>query len=309
MSEVANTKASPVVGVIRGDKMQAMFEERLGRRAGQFTTSLISVVNNNKNIAECEPMTVIRAALEAASMDLPINQNLGFAYIVPYNNNKNIDGEWIKVKEAQFQMGYKGFIQLAQRSGQFKTIDTCMVYEGDTDESVTQRLTSIIAPNPPSNTVIGYVAYFELLNGFSKSLHMTKEDVEKHAMRYSQAYKGSKISSNRSSHQTPWQTDFDLMAQKTALKLLLSRFAPLSTEMQRAIEVDQSVVGENGVSYADRSDDIIEGERADEDGKSAILAANGVQGDDEQQSLVDVPPAENEDKEVQGKRATASKKK
>lgn len=277
MSEVANTKANPVVQVIRAEKMKNMFEERLGKRAGQFTTSLISVVNNNKMIAECEPMTVIQAALTAASMDLPINQNLGFAYIVPYNNNKNIDGKWVKVKEAQFQMGYKGFIQLAQRSGQFKTINTTDVREGELKSR--DRMTGELKfewiqddKEREKAPVIGYLAYFELTKGFSKSLYMSKADVEAHAGRYSQAYRGSKNKTNKSSFSTPWEDNFDLMAQKTALKLLLNRFAPLSTEMQEAITADQSVNDGSGARYIDNDPE--SQVKASDDKKSDILAAN-----------------------------------
>ena len=126
MSEVATTNGgevakpvvnkNPVVAMLKDVNVQNMLKERLEKRAGQFTTSLISLVNANKTIAECKPITVIQAALTAAAMDLPINQNLGFAYIVPYKNKG--------VYEAQFQMGWKGFIQLAQRSGKFQTINT-----------------------------------------------------------------------------------------------------------------------------------------------------------------------------------------
>jgi recombination protein RecT len=198
---------NPVVALIRGDKIQQMVHERLGKRAGQFTTSLISLVNANKNIAECNPITVIQAALTAASMDLPINQNLGFAYIVPYKNHGKM--------EAQFQMGWKGFVQLAQRSGKFKTINTTDVRESEvkTRDRMTGELEfNWIADDAErkKQPVIGYLAYFKLLNGFNKSLYMTKAEVEAHAGRYSQAYKAK----GKSSFKSPWETDFDLMAQK-----------------------------------------------------------------------------------------------
>lgn len=256
---------NPVVAMIRGDKIQAMVQERLGKRAGQFTTSLISLVNANKNIAECSPITVIQAALTAASMDLPINQNLGFAYIVPYKNHG--------VMEAQFQMGWKGFVQLAQRSGKFKTINTTDVREGEVKNR--DRMTGELEfawiesdVERKKKPVIGYLAYFQLLNGFNKSLYMTKSEIEQHAGRYSQAYKAR----GKSSFKSPWETDFDLMAQKTALKLLLSKFAPLSTEMQEAIASDQSVDDGTGRKYIDN--DGLDDVGADEDKKAAIVAAN-----------------------------------
>lgn len=257
---------NPVVAMIRGDKMQQMVSERLGKRAGQFTTSLISLVNANKNIAACTPITVIQAALTAASMDLPINQNLGFAYIVPYKNKG--------VMEAQFQMGWKGFVQLAQRSGKFQTINTSDVREGEV--KTRDRMTGVLDfewidddVDRNKKKVVGYLAYFELLNGFSKSLYMTKAEVEHHAGRYSQAYRAK----GKSSFKSPWETDFDLMAQKTALKLLLSKFAPLSTEMQEAVAADQSVDDGTGRKYLDNGGNL-DDEKADADEKAAILAAN-----------------------------------
>lgn len=264
---------NPVVAMIRADKMQAMVHERLGKRAGQFTTSLISLVNANANIAACTPVTVIQAALTAASMDLPINQNLGFAYIVPYKNRG--------VMEAQFQMGWKGFVQLAQRSGQFKTINTTDVREGEVKnrDRMTGELHFDWLPDDQRDNapVAGYLGYFELLNGFSKSIYFTKAEIEKHAGRYSQAYKA-----RGGSFKSPWETDFDLMAQKTVLKQLLSRFAPLSTEMQEAIAVDQSVDDGTGKRYVDN--DELSHVNADEDQKAAIIAANA--------TIIDQPPAD-----------------
>jgi recombination protein RecT len=272
--------ASPVVGVIRADKMQKMFEERLGKRAGQFTTSLISLVNSNEKLQQCEPMTVIQAALTAAAMDLPINQNLGFAYVIPYNNNKKFTDEsgkpyWEKVWEAQFQMGYKGFIQLAQRSGTFKTINVTDVREGEL--KYRDRMTGVteftwIEDDTERNAkpIVGYLAYFELLSGFSKSLFMTKAQVEAHASRFSQAYSKG--------YESPWKSDFDAMAQKTVLKQLLNKFAPLSTEMQEAVLVDQSV--DDGKQRRFIDNDELANVNATADKKSAILAANGVQDDE-----------------------------
>jgi recombination protein RecT len=274
MSEVATTKPNQVVGVIRNDRMQKMFEERLGKRSGQFVTSLISVVNSSPKIAECEPMTVIQAALTAASMDLPINQNLGFAYIIPYKNSKKIDGRWSEVMEAQFQMGYKGFIQLAQRSGTFKTINTTEVRESEVrtrDRMTGEMEFNWIQDDNERNSkgVVGYLAFFELLNGFKKSLYMTKAEIEDHANRYSQAYK----SKGKSSFKSPWETDFDLMAQKTALKLLLSKYAPLSTEMQEAIVADQSVDDGNGRQYVDNNSSM-ENVKADDQKMDDIVNMN-----------------------------------
>jgi recombination protein RecT len=261
-NQLQTTHVNPVVRLIKNEGIQKMIQERLQKRSGQFTTSLLSLVNANANIAACTPMTVIQAALTAASMDLPINQNLGFAYIVPYKNHGTM--------EAQFQMGWKGFVQLAQRSGKFKTINTTDVREGEVTER--DRMTGELKfqwcdddAERKELPVVGYLAYFELLNGFNKSLYMTKAEVESHAGRYSQSFKGG--------FNSPWKSDFDLMAQKTALKLLLSKFAPLSTEMQEAIAVDQSVDDGNGRKYID-NDTEMDDVKANDDEKADILAAH-----------------------------------
>jgi recombination protein RecT len=265
-NEVTTTKENknPVVNFIKDDGIQKLITDRLGKRAGQFTTSLLSLVNANEKISECKPITILQAALTAASMDLPINQNLGFAYIVPYKNKG--------IMEAQFQMGWKGFVQLAQRSGKFETINTTDVREGEVKERnrMTGELDFVWIDDDAERNkkeIVGYLAYFKLLNGFNKSLYMTKAEIESHAGRYSQSYKGG--------FGGPWKTDFDLMAQKTALKLLLSKFAPLSTEMSEAITVDQSVDDGKTRRYVD-NDDMIAVEQAADDKEDAILSAHGV---------------------------------
>lgn len=276
-------KATPQ-GFIKDLNVQKMITERLGKRAGQFTTSLLSLVNANAKIAECTPITIVQAALTAASMDLPINQNLGFAYIVPYKNNKNVGGQWQTTMEAQFQMGWKGFVQLAQRSSKFELINTTEVREGELLGR--DRMTGELKfqwndddEERKTMPVIGYLAYFKLLNGFSKSLYMTKAEVEAHAGRYSQAFKGSSKAKaeGRKSFDTPWESDFDLMAQKTALKLLLSKFAPLSTEMQEAVAADQSVDDGTGRQYIDNpgSTSDVDNVGATDDKRAAILAQHG----------------------------------
>lgn len=262
---VAKPNRNPMVNFINDPGIQKLVHDRIGKRSGQFTTSLLSLVNANKNIAECTPVTVLQAALTAASMDLPINQNLGFAYIVPYKNKG--------VMEAQFQMGWKGFVQLAQRSGKFKTINTTEVKEGEvkTRDRMTGELEFTWIEDDAERgkaKTVGYLAYFELLNGFRKSLYMTKAEIESHAGRYSQSYKGG--------YASPWKTDFDLMAQKTAIKLLLSKFAPLSTEMQEAVAADQSVSDGKDRHYVDH--DALDGELADEQTEADILAANTDKG-------------------------------
>ena len=229
---MSNTNLS-IAQYVRQDAVSIRLNDLLGKRAPQFVTSLVAAANANKALNGCKAESVISAALIAASMDLPINQNLGFAYLIPY---KNKDGE-----VCQFQMGYKGFIQLAQRSGFYKTINASEVKEGEIVNF--DRLSGEIefkwiedqAKREKASTA-GFVAYFRLLNGFEKSLYMTAEELNKHAKKYSKNF--AKYGSGL------WSDDFDSMAKKTVLKLLISKYGPLNTQLQKAIQEDQTVDGE-----------------------------------------------------------------
>ena len=157
-------KALTIKKYIENENVKSRIEDLLKDRAPQFIVSLTAMVNNSEKLAECEPNSLITSALTATALNLPINQNLGFAWIIPYKDNKT------GVTYAQFQMGYKGFVQLAMRSGEFKKLDVAPVYEGDTDETVVTRINSIITPEPPREKITGYVAYMKLVNGFEKTL-------------------------------------------------------------------------------------------------------------------------------------------
>jgi len=223
-----NQKLVTIKSFFSQNNVRLKFEELLGKKAQGFITSVLQVVNSNNLLSQAEPTSVYNAAAVAATLDLPINNNLGFAYIVPYN--QKINGQFVKV--AQFQLGYKGFIQLAQRSGQFQTIASTPIYENQLIE--VNPLTGFVFDfNKKGEKVIGYAAYFKLINGFEKTFYMTIEEIEKHGLKYSKNY---------NSVSSLWKTDFDSMATKTVLKLLLSKFAPLSIEMQKAIIADQGVI-------------------------------------------------------------------
>ncbi|WP_039908138.1 recombinase RecT [Acinetobacter junii] len=207
--------------------VQEKLKELVGKNAPAFATSVLQIVNSNSMLVNADPQTIFSAACMAATLNLPINNNLGFAYIVPFKNNKE------NKIEAQFQLGYKGYIQLAQRSGQFSRIAATPVYDGQ-----------LISENPllgyefdwsvkPNGNPIGYVAFFKLINGFTAELYMSKEEVMKHANKYSQtAKKGYGV----------WKDQFEAMALKTVLKLLLSKQAPLSIDMQKAQMADQAII-------------------------------------------------------------------
>lgn len=217
-----------VQGLLGDVKVKKRFEELLGKKSQGFMTSIINVVNGNTDLKECDPNTVIGSAGVAASLDLPIDPNLGFAYIVPFNTK--VGGKF--VKKAQFMLGYKGFVQLAMRSGAYKTISASEIYEGEIVSY--NRITSEIElGEPTSDKVVGYIAYFKLLNGFEKYLYMTKQEIENHAKTFSKTY---------ASEYGIWKKDFNGMAVKTVLKRLLSKYGILSIEMNSAIVNDQGVI-------------------------------------------------------------------
>lgn len=225
--EVQN-KRMTIVDYIKMDSIVESAERNLGARGQQFLTSILSFATSNPKIMECEPRSVYTACLTAATLDLPINQNLGFAYVIPYSNKGKM--------EAQFQMGYKGFIQLAIRTGKYLRLGANKVFEGQLtglDDFSGEPIFNFNAEH--NETVVGYMAYFELTNGFRKASFMSLEKVEAHGKKYSQSYK---------KNFGPWKDDFEGMAKKTVLKLLLSKFAPLSTQLEEAIVHDQKVADE-----------------------------------------------------------------
>lgn len=215
-------QTTSVKSLLSTENVKAKFHEILKDRAAGFTANLAVMVNNSAALSKCEPLSVISAAVVSASLDLPLDPNLGFAAVVPFG------------EKAQFQIMYKGLIQLAQRSGQYKTIGVTEIYEGELKNQ--NRLTGEYEFDfsaKVSDKVIGYAAYFKLLNGFEKTIYWPIEQVDKHGKRFSQTYKkGFGL----------WKDDFDNMAKKTVLKHLLSRWGILSIEMQKAVKFDQSVV-------------------------------------------------------------------
>ena len=227
-------------------KTQDYLQQVLAEKKSAFVNNITALVANDVKLQACEPISLMYAGIKATALDLPLDANLGFAYVIPYNNRK------AGKTEAQFQMGYKGFIQLAIRSGQFKTLNVTDVKEGELKE--VNLLTGEIAfearPNRAELKTIGYVAYFRLINGFEKTLYMDAKEMEKHAKTYSQTYSSKNDYVRKASK---WTTDFDAMAKKTVIKLLLSRYAPLSVEMQSAITSDQAVLDDKGTHYIDHT--------------------------------------------------------
>lgn len=241
---------------------QKYLSDVLAERKGSFVNNLTALVANNANLQECAPFTVIYAALKATALNLPLENSLGFAYVLPYKDNKR------NITVAQFQMGYKGYKQLALRSGMFSIIPNATdVKEGELKHR--NRLTGECHfefidddVERAQKKTIGYASYFRLLNGAESTYYMSVEEMEAHALRYSQTYRSKTDYIKKSSK---WTTDFDDMAKKTVIKLNLSKNAPLSVEMQDAIRADQSVQYEaNQYEYIDNgSDDDIEKQMRD----------------------------------------------
>lgn len=227
--------------------------------ANSFISSVISVANGNPQLRNAEPMSIIGAAMVAATMQLQVIPTLGQCYIIPYE------------KKAQFQVGYLGLLQLCQRSGQFKKILAAPVHEGEyvsgdefDEEYVFDK------KQKKSDKVIGYMAKFELLNGFTKVAYWDIDKVKAHATKFSQAF--------RAGFNSPWKSDFDAMAQKTVLKSIL-KFAPKSIEMQNAVTFDQSVINTNTSDVQDLDIDAFAPEYVDniESEKKENIAAKAAE--------------------------------
>lgn len=267
-----NTGVSVAVQVkqlISEDSVKARFGEVLGKKAPQFLASITNVVAGSPQLKKCSANSIMSAAFIAATYDLPIDSNLGFSAIVPYNESvwnpqtKSYD----KIPRAQFQMMYKGFIQLAIRSGYYEKMNYAVVYEDELKkynpitgeiEFVTDFSHCTQRDAGDESKVVGYYAWFRLKTGFSQELFMSKSAVDNHARKYSQSYR---YDINKGKKSSKWTTDFEAMALKTVIKLLLSKWGILSVDMQRAIQDDQKTFDEDGNGdYGDNKPDAIEAE-------------------------------------------------
>ena len=210
----ANANNFSVKQLMGQDLFKKKFEDVMGARAPQFVASMINLVGNDKNLQKCSPVSVISSCLVAATLDLPIDKNLGYAWIVPYKG------------QATFQMGYRGYVQLALRSGQYRAINVVDVHEGELVEwnPLSEEL-KIDFTRKQSNQIIGYAAYFELLNGFKKSEYWDMARVLEHKKKFSKSDFG-------------WEKDFDAMARKTVLRNMLNHWGILSIQMQNGMSAD-----------------------------------------------------------------------
>lgn len=213
------TPASIMGGILNAESTKKLLQNTLKENAGAFSASVLDLYNTDTYLQQCDPRAVFGECLKAASLKLPINKQLGFAYIVPYKN------------VPQFQIGYKGLIQLALRTGAYKFINADVVYEGEFKG--TDKLTGEVdvSGEKLNDTVVGYFAYIETTNGFKKALYWDKEKVAAHAQKFSKSYK---------SNNSVWQSDFDAMAIKTVLRNLLSKYGYMSIEMANAMEAEEN---------------------------------------------------------------------
>ena len=221
-----------------------------GKDGTRFVTAIVSAVNANPALQECTNPSILSAALLGHSLKLSPSPQLGQYYMVPFNDNKN------GAKVAQFQLGYKGYIQLALRSGQYKKLNVLAIKEGELirfdplNEEIEVNLIENEVAREKAPT-IGYYAMFEYTNGFRKAMYWSREKMESHAEKYSQGYKAKKGF-------TFWEKDFDAMAYKTMLRQLISKWGVMSIEMQSALDSDMAVINEDGTkTYVENDDDIV----------------------------------------------------
>ena len=250
-NEVAKTeqKKMGIASFLAQEAIKANVESVVGQKDSQrFISSVVSAVQTNPSLSECTNGSILSAALLGHSLNLPQSPQLGYFYMVPFKNKKKVKDATgkeitIDVTEATFQVSYRGLIQLAMRSGQYKNMNVTDIREGE-----------LVSYNPIEDTyefkaetdytkrsslkVIGYYAFFEMINGFKKGIYWSKEQLESHAKKFSATYrKGFGL----------WATDFDSMAKKTMLRQLISKWGIMSVEMERAYTGDQAVIREDGI--------------------------------------------------------------
>ena len=231
---------------LSNDNTKKYLNSILGDRSGQFITSLTSLAGSSEMLKSCDRNSLLACALKAVSMDLPFDPNLGFTWCVPYG------------KTATFQIGAKGYIQLALRTGQYKFIGSRDVREGEflgRNFVGDPEIKWLSDEERINKKIIGYMAGLELLNGFRKIIFWSNQEVENHAIRYSQSYRKYKKTGNKSD--AIWASQFEKMAEKTVLKALISKYGIMSTDMQKAVISDQAKLninletGEENINYID----------------------------------------------------------
>jgi len=248
-NEVAVSKKEGIAAFLAKEAVKANVESVVGVKDSQrFISSVVSAVQTNQQLSECTNASILSAALLGHSLNLPQSPQIGMFYFVPYEDKKK------GIKEATFQLSYRGMLQLAMRSGQYKAINVTDIRDGELVSYDPIEDAYVFAPETDINKrmglkVIGYYAYFEMINGFKKGIYWSKEQIEAHAKKYSASYRNGWSSSL-------WKTDFDPMAKKTMLRQLISKWGIMSVEMERAYVGDQAVIREDGTpDYIDNVPD------------------------------------------------------
>ena len=252
---------------LTNDAVKEQINKVVGGKDGQrFISSIISATQTNPTLQQCTNPSIVSAALLGEALKLSPSPQLGHFYLVPFDTKTdNIDpntGKNIYVKQAQFQLGYKGYIQLAIRSGQYKKLNVMAIKEGELeyfdplDEEIKINLMVEKWDEREALPTVGYYAFFELANGFRKAIYWSRGQMEAHAMKYSPGYKKDK---EKGWNYTFWSKDFDGMAYKTMLRQLISKWGIMSIEMQNAFEGDMAVINEDGSkNYVETEDNIID---------------------------------------------------
>ena len=245
-----------ITAYLTNDAVKNQINSIVGGKDGQrFISAIVSAVNTNPALQECTNQSVLSGALLGESLKLSPSPQLGHYYLVPYNDKE-------KGKVAQFQLGYKGYIQLAIRSGQYKKLNVMAIKEGELEyfdplnEDIKINLMVEDWDAREKANTIGYYAFFELVNGFRKAIYWSKAQMESHAIKYSPGYKKDK---DKGWKYTFWSKDFDGMAYKTMLRQLISKWGIMSVEMQSAIDADMAVINEDGTKeYVENDESVVD---------------------------------------------------
>lgn len=246
--QVSEVKVQEFKDILNEKTIRAQIKNSLKENSGAFMSSMIDLYNNDNYLNKCDPRAVIMECLKAASLKLPLVKTLGFAYVVPYGNKPT------------FTIGYKGLIQLAQRTGLYKIINADVVYEGELKGLDKLKGTMDFSGQKVSDKAIGYFGYIETVYGFEKTLYMSKEEIEEWGKKYSKTFNNG-----------PWKTEFDKMAMKTVLRKLISIYGPMTVDADIAVglsiendtdmpETNKEEKSENRSSLFETDGDVLEGE-------------------------------------------------
>ena len=261
-TDVAQKSSVGITAYLNSQTIQNYLKDVIGNNKEKFITNLVNVTNQNKQLQKCTNISLMSGALAATTLNLSLNQSFGYAYLVPFKNNKLTKEKGQEIYEAQFQIGYKGYIQLALRTGQYRKINAIPVYKSQfrSWNALTEEIELSELDDFEDDEIVGYVAYFRLNNGFEKTIYWSKDKMIKHADTYSQAFNmeiANKISNNEIpekdmwKYSSYWYKDFDEMALKTMLRQLLSKWGIMSEELQKAFENDQTVINGEDKIYID----------------------------------------------------------